>query len=269
MTTGALIFAFNNEHTDYVRMAAWCAQNIRRHLDIPVAVVTDCDDSTFLKSNFDVVIRAQAKSGGTRYFEDYAQTVTWNNAGRVDAYSLTPWDQTLVLDADYVVASDQLNQVLSMPQDFTCHRWANSVFGEQSFDQNNNWFGRPGMPMYWATVMMFRKSTVAQYIFDCMYMVRNNWQHSRDLYGIDRSTYRNDFALSIALGIVSGHTQSVDSIPWPLLTVLPSHQVEQVSQDRYIVTYHNDQNRARHFGVNGVDMHMMGKQQLETIIASN
>ncbi len=43
MTTGALIFAFNNEQTDYVAMAGWCARNIRRHLDIPVAIVTDCD----------------------------------------------------------------------------------------------------------------------------------------------------------------------------------------------------------------------------------
>jgi hypothetical protein len=269
MTTGALIFAFNNEQTDYVRMAAWSAQNIRRHLGIPVAVITDSTDSEFLKSNFDLVINAAAQSGGTRYFEDYAQTVTWHNAGRVDAYSLTPWDQTLVLDADYVVASNQLNQVLAMPQDFVCHRWANSVFGEQSFYQGNNWFGRPRMPMYWATVMMFRKSTMAEYIFDCMNMIRNNWQHYQDLYGIDRATYRNDVALSIARGIVSGHTQSVDTIPWLLLSVLPGHQVKQVSQDRYLVTYQNDQDCTMQSPCNGVDMHMMGKQQLEAIIASS
>lgn len=41
MTTGALIFAFNNEATDYVSMAAWSAKRIRHYLKIPVAVVTD------------------------------------------------------------------------------------------------------------------------------------------------------------------------------------------------------------------------------------
>ena len=41
MTTGALILAFNNEHTDYLAMAAWSADRIRQHLDIPVAVITD------------------------------------------------------------------------------------------------------------------------------------------------------------------------------------------------------------------------------------
>jgi hypothetical protein len=269
MTVGALIFAFNNEHTDYVRMAAWSAKNIRRHLGIPVAIVTDCIEHESIKTDFDVIINAAAKTGGTRYFEDYKQSVTWYNAGRVDAYDLSPWQQTLVLDADYVVAGDQLKRVLAMPQDFVCHRWAHSVDGDQNFHQGNNWFGRPSMPMYWATVMMFRRSSTAQYIFDCMNMIRNNWSHYRDLYGIDRSTYRNDYALSIALGIVSGHTQSVDTIPWALMTALPEHTIAQIDTDVYEVTYRDNQNRLRHFGFNGIDVHVMGKHHLEKLIAAS
>ena len=268
MTTGALIFAFNNEQTDYVSMAAWSAQNIRRHLGIPVAVVTNVPDHHMVKSSFDVVIDSAAESGGTRYFEDYGQTVTWYNAGRVDAYTLSPWDQTLVLDADYVVAGNQLSCVLDMPQAFACHRWAHSVGGEQNFYQGNNWFGQPSLPMYWATVMMFRRDSAAEYIFDCMNMVRHNWSHYRDLYGIDRATYRNDYALSIALGIVSGHTQTVTTIPWTLMTVLPEHQIQQIEQDHYQVTYQDNQNKKRHFGFNGIDMHMMCKQHLEALIAN-
>ena len=37
MTTGALIFAYNNDKINYVKMAAWTANNIKRHLKIPVA----------------------------------------------------------------------------------------------------------------------------------------------------------------------------------------------------------------------------------------
>ena len=54
MTTGALIFAFNNEEIDYVTMAAWSADNIHRHLDIPVCVVTDSDTTD---SRFDRIVR--------------------------------------------------------------------------------------------------------------------------------------------------------------------------------------------------------------------
>ena len=35
MTTGALIFARNNEQIDYESMARWSAKNIERHLGIP------------------------------------------------------------------------------------------------------------------------------------------------------------------------------------------------------------------------------------------
>lgn len=268
MTTGALIFAFNNEHTDYVRMAAWSADNIRRHLGIPVAVVTNDPEHELVKSSFDVVITADAESGGTRYFSDIGHSVTWYNAGRVDAYALSPWDQTLVLDADYVVAGDELKRVLAMPQSFACHRWSKSVDSDQNFYQGNNWFGRPAMPMYWATVMMFRRSPTAEYIFDCMNMVRCNWSHYRDLYGIDRATYRNDYALSIALGIVSGHTQVVDAIPWTLLTVLPEHQITSLEPDFYEVTYRDSHNRSKYLAFSGIDIHVMCKQHLENMIAN-
>lgn len=267
MTTGALIFAFNNEQTDYVAMAEWSAQRIRRHLNIPVAVVTDLDPGDPRVGGFDRVIAANATTGGTRWFEDYAATVSWHNAGRVDAYSLTPWDQTLVLDADYVVCSSNLQGLFTTDTDFLCHRFAWDVKTGKPLDSLNT-FGRYHMPMWWATVMMFRKSNTAQYIFDSMQMVRDNWQHYRDLYHIDRATYRNDFALSIALGIVSGHTGHVDAIPWDLASALPDTEIEQLDEDYFALEYVDVDRVSRTVGVSGTDFHAMGKAHLEKIIAA-
>jgi hypothetical protein len=268
MTTGALIFAFNNEQTDYLAMAEWSARRIRRHLDIPVAVVTDVGDANRNKA-FDQVIPAVSESGGTRWFEDYAATVSWYNAGRTDAYNLTPWDQTLVLDADYVVCSDQLKRVLELPQDFLAHR--NAIDAVRPYESFLESFGAGQFPMWWATVMMFRKSNTAQYIFDCMQMIRNNWQHYRDLYSIAEKNYRNDYALSIALGIVSGHTLAVDSIPWPLLSATPDTELtlQQHGQtELWHMKYRDQHNRPKTFGLFGQDFHAMGKSHLEKIIAS-
>lgn len=267
MTTGALIFAFNNEQTDYLAMARWSAKNIRRHLNIPVAVVTDRTGDSDVEG-FDRVICTEPSSGGTRYFEDYAATVTWHNASRVDAYSLSPWDRTLVLDADYVVASRALQNVLNADRDFMSYRWATDMTTGQELE-NLNTFGRYKMPMRWATVMMFRKSNTAQYIFDCMQMVKDNWQHYRDLYSIDKSTYRNDFALSIALGIVSGHTNHVDDISWPLMSVMPEHTVKQLDTDSYEITYKDADQKLNAVGWSGFDFHAMGKKHLENIIAAS
>ena len=270
MTTGALIFAFNNEATDYVRMAAWSAENIRRHLNIPVAVVTDADPADARLKGFDQVIHAKPDTGGTRWFEDYAHTVTWYNAGRVDAYNLTPWDHTLVLDADYVVACSDLKLILEYNTDFVCHRSAINM-NTGCFLKGLNVFGRHNMPMWWATVMMFRRSNTAQYIFDCMQMIRNNWEHYRALYGIDNKTYRNDFALSIALGIVSGHTGKVDEIPWPLLTVMPDTVLTKIAHqtDTYRITYCDTDNQLKYTQWHTTDFHAMGKQHLENIIATH
>jgi hypothetical protein len=265
MTTGALIFAFNNEEIDYVAMAAWSAKNIRRHLDIPTAIVTDADT---VPDVFEHVIRVPKTGTDTRYFEDVGSTVTWHNASRVDAYNLTPWDQTLVLDADYVVASNTLQNVLASPQDFICHDHAWDLTSTNDFSGLNR-FGQHNMPMWWATVMMFRKSNTAQYIFDSMHMVRENWQHYRDLYGIQNKTYRNDFALSIALGIVSGHTQHVDNITWPLASVLPEYRLECLDSDYYVVTYQDQLGTWKNMGWVGMDFHAMGKHHLGAIVEAS
>jgi hypothetical protein len=268
MTTGALIFAFNNEQTDYVRMAAWSAQNIRKHLDIPVAVVTDDVDNNLVRSEFDCVVAVPAESGGSRHFSDYKQTVTWHNAARTNAYELSPWDQTLVLDADYVVASDRLKSLFSIDSDFLCHKTAYDLSSGYPLD-NLNRFGSYNFPMWWATVMLFRRSNTAQYIFDSMTMIKQNWQHYRDLYSIGNGTYRNDFALSIALGIVSGHTLCVDSIPWHLASTLPEHTVSLLDRDYYQIDWQTSNGHRQYLGLAGTDMHVMGKLSLEKIVGSS
>jgi hypothetical protein len=266
MTTGALIFAFNNEQTDYVAMAAWSADRIRRHLNIPTAVITNCTDQAQL-GNFDQVIYADPISGGTRYFDDYKETITWYNAGRTDAYSLTPWDQTLVLDADYVVCSSELKNVLDMPQDFACHRLAWDMSCIDYFEGLNR-FGHHKFPMWWATVMMFRRGNISQYIFDCMNMVKQNWTHYKDLYHIQGPQYRNDYALGIALGIVSGHTLKVDNIPWSLASVLPEHELSQIGVDHFEIKF-QDQGQSKKMDWKDMDFHAMGKKHLGDIIANS
>jgi hypothetical protein len=264
MTRGALLFAFNNETTDYVSLAAWSADNIRRHLGLPVAVVTDQQDLL----GFDVVINTHSDSQNKRHFSDYNRAVTWHNTNRAMAYQLTPWDQTLVLDVDYVVASDKLTQLFDIDGDFLAHRWARDASGLNDFS-TLNWFGNYRMPQWWATVMFFKKSTMAAMIFDCMNMVRDNWQHYRDLYSVPKSTYRNDYALSIALNIVNGHVPYQGDIPWSLLSVMPNHQLCRVDQDKYTLQFVDKQkNQTKWVPMCNQDFHAMGKQNLEAMIGS-
>ena len=265
MTTGVLIFAYNNEHIDYLAMANWSAQNIRQHLNLPVCVVTDQVVPDSYK--FEQVVYATSSNQNSRWFADIDATVTWYNGNRSNAFELSPWDQTLVLDADYVVASDQLTQLLTIDQDFMCHGHAYDVSGQMSFDENN-FFGKHRMPMNWATVMLFRRTKTTELIFETMQMVRDNWDHYRNLYGILKSTYRNDFALSIAMNTVDGHTLSTPTIPWSLASVLPDHKLTQLDPDRYRVDFVTQDKKPRWITVTS-DFHAIGKKHLGDIIANS
>ena len=266
MTTGALIFAYNNEEVDYLAMAAWSAANIKRHLGIPVAVVTDTDVSRY--DCFDKIVVAETQADNYRYFHDYRKDVTWYNGNRMDAYNLTPWEQTLVLDADYVVAGNSLKTVLNSNQDFLAHRSAYDATGLFDFDAHN-YFGDYLMPMWWATVMMFRKSSRAQMIFDTMSMIKQNWAHYRRLYANSRETYRNDHALSIALHVVDGNTLEHPGIPWNLASLMPGYELSQMDIDHYRVDFVTQQGQRRWISIKGHDFHAMGKRQLGDIVANS
>jgi hypothetical protein len=173
----------------------------------------------------------------------------------------------LVLDADYVVATDQLRGVLDCDEDFLAHRWAYDVTGCNTFE-GLNYFGGVGMPQWWATVMVFNKSTQAKLIFETMAMIRDNWTHYRNIYKNSIPSYRNDHALSIALLIVNGHTLDHPNIPWQLASLTPEHRLTQIEQDRYRVDFVNSEGKARWLELRQ-DFHAMGKQQLGAIVASN
>ena len=264
LSQGVVIFAFNNEATDYIAMAAWSARNIRRHLNLPVAIVTD-NPKAAAEHEFEHIVVTAPDTGGSRHFADYGTTVTWHNAGRITAYELSPFDQTLVLDADYVIASDALLAVLTMPQQFAAFKDSLDVANLTNLDT----FGAYHMPMWWATVMMFRRGNISQFIFDSMQMIRNNWQHYRDLYGIHQSNYRNDYALSIALGLVAGSEQSVHKIFQPMVNVMPEHRLSFLEQDHYEVEYTNADGQLKNMSWRGMDFHAMGKKHLETIVAAH
>lgn len=265
MTRGALIFAFDNGAINYVKLAAWTAENIKRHLGIPVALVTDID-VVMASDAFDRVIISDRCEGNGRYFSDIKDTVPWHNKTRPDAYDLSPWDETLVLDADYVIASDQLQTLFGINRDFQAYRWTYDITNTSDFAEFN-YFGRYGMPMWWATVMYFRRSVATEYIFDTMKMVRDNWRHYCDLYASRRGSYRNDHALSIALNLINGHTQP-PGIPWSMASLVPDHRLKQIDVDRYRIDFIDTENRAKYIIVQNQDFHAMGKRDLGDIVAN-
>jgi hypothetical protein len=264
MTRGIVIFAYANELIDYVALAAWSTRNIHRHLGLPVCVITD-QTNIPVTYEFDQVIQVHKQENSSRYFADFKESGSWYNHDRMTAYALSPWDQTLVLDADYVVAGDQLKVLFDVDVDFLAHDHAYDVAGGKTFAQDN-WFGRWRMPMTWATVMRFNRGRTAGLIFDAMQMIRDNWTHYMYLYGVSNSAYRNDYALTIAQLIVNGQVLDWPCIPWSLATVLPEARLTRLADDHYRVDFQNASGQARWITLDQ-DFHAMGKKQLGELVA--
>jgi hypothetical protein len=75
--------------------------------------------------------------------------------------------------------------------------------------------------------------------------------------------------LSIALGVVNGHTLNYAGIPWELASLLPEHKLTQLYQDHYRVDFVNTNNKPQWITLKNQDFHAMGKQQLGEIVANN
>jgi hypothetical protein len=251
MTAGVMIFAFDSDHISYTTLARNLARRIARHLDLPVSVITDQSELQQC-TEFDHVIMAESAQNGIR------NQVPWKNLDRYRAYELSPYDQTLMLDADYLVCSDRLKILFDQDQDFLPMPRAFDVTSRRDYS-DLNFFGRHNMPSAWATVMYWRRSRTAEMIFGMMRMIQHNWAHYRDLFGISERRFRNDYAVAIACNTIMGHLGHWPAIPWPLANIESDCELNQLGPDSFSVGYHDQQGRSKHLILTGQDFHAMDK----------
>lgn len=220
MSTGAVIFAQNNGSTDYVKLANFCANRIKKYLDIPVTIVTDspgwleesCPDHIF-----ENIIVIPDEASYKKEFHDgslVSRPQTWKNLSRPRVYDLSPYDRTLVIDSDYVLNSSMLKVALNQDADFQIYKNSFDLSGWRDpapFTRLNSY----SIPFYWATVFIFEKNLVTEAFFNLVSYIKDNWLYFRVLYNIDADMFRNDFAFSIAIHIMNGKTNGQFAVELP------------------------------------------------------
>ena len=260
MKKGVLLFAYNNEECDYYTMAVATARRINHFLDLPVSIVTTKDyaypDPAIDQLIFQAPDNSNKKDG-----------LLWNNTGRFNAWTLTPYDETIVLDADYVVNSRKLLKVFDFYDDFCCHDKTSFLMIP---DAEQEYLSKLSLRSVWATVMYFKKTKRSRHIFQCMRMIQNNFQHYANIHNFVSATYRNDYSLTLALRIVNGHTDNKqDFIPWNLVHVGKSTRVihhenfDRVKNTEFLINYDNWKNnkiKKEYMIVKDMDFHMLNKE---------
>ena len=270
MSKGALLFAYNNPKTDYYSMAVATAKRIKHFLGIPVSLVTGTASIPNGKSPdsvFDKVLIEEPDNGNVK---DGAE---WLNKGRFHAWRLTPYDETLLIDVDYVVNSDKLLKVFDIYDDFMCHDTTSFLMVP---DAEQEYMSKFSFNTLWATIVVFKKNKRTRHIFQAMEMIQKNYDHYANLHNFIGGMYRNDYALTLALRIVNGHSDNKrDIIPWNLLhvgkntTVLHRQGFDDEFNTTFEVTYDNHKNgkiKKEYIYVKDTDFHMMNKGNFNNII---
>mgnify|MGYP000099950016 FL=1 len=250
MTRGVLIYAFNNGEIDYEAMARWNAKRIKRFLGLETTIISNSE---------------HASAGGTRTFEGVKSQ--WLNASRSNAWEDSPYDETIVIDADYIVNSDLLLKLFDSPQGFLIHQTVSDASGRNAF-RGQAHFGQLTFPQSWATVFYFNRDQYNKSIFDLVKTIKENYSHFAEIYKFAHKPFRNDYAFSIALGIVDGHiVNPTHSIPWPLATT--STDVKVSIENDVIHLQYKKGDRPVKSQVKGLDIHVMHKKSMEAISATS
>ena len=126
----------------------------------------------------------------------------------------------------------------------------------------------------WATAVAFKKSKRTEQIFNCLEMVQNNYDHYANIHNFIAGVYRNDYALTLALRIVNGHSVNpTDYIPWDLLHVGKNTSVYANTSDEYnteyTVMFDNWQRgkiRKEYITIKDMDFHVMNKDNFVELI---
>jgi hypothetical protein len=272
MSQGFLLFAHDNEKINYGALAVWCAKRIHRWLDRPVSLVADAVTIRKIRASgldLDVFDRVLTNSSETTQVKRYKdELLTFHNLDRSNAYDLSPYDETIIIDTDIIVQSTSLNRLWNSNHDMVFCRHTRSVFGHSHPDLE--YVSTYGIDFFWATEFYFRKGEEAKVFFETCKWIRDNYGWFARVYAFDPNLMRNDFVWSIAVHQLGGkdHSNWAAQMPWPLFFTTNWGYVEELSDDSVVLSHWIDTAKDTFdvCRVNSKDVHVMNKQSLQTFV---
>ncbi len=276
MSKGAFLIARNNGHIDYLKQAVFLAKRIKKYLNIPVTVATDSIkylETTFGVEDFDKVIQLEyTAEANQRYYFDGAlskKTASFKNNNRASVYDLTPYDETLLMDTDYIISNNLLKSCFNSTSDFMLYKKSNDIAkvrDESEFDNISN----TSVDFYWATVVFFRKTETNKMFFDLVTHIEQEWNHYRRVYQITSNLFRNDFAFSIAIHMLNGFQPGnfAQQLPGSMLYTTDRDVLWSLTDDKMLFLVEKKDYLGEYTALKtqGQTIHVMNKISLNRII---
>ena len=279
MSKGIIIFAQNNEYVNYAETACACAGLARKNLSLfdEICLITNTEtleqNETLINEYFDrIIVTNSFQPDNRRLFKDTTdktEYASFKNMSRSEVYELSPYDETLVIDGDYFIMNDVLDQVWNSENDLMINCHYRDVSGRHK--EHIEYIDNFSIPMYWATVVYFKKSDYAENLFTLISHIKHNYKYYYYLYNCSGSLYRNDFAFSMALHILNGSVAfDVPSLPIRYLNnSFDIDDIFRVNSHNDIIMYCADAERITEHILSrftNTDLHIMNKKAIARFI---
>ena len=235
---GIIAFANNTPQVDYVKIAEQTLKVASHILGLPYTIISDTDNDTNNK----------------RYNIDTGEFIPWRNSNRYWVYEQSPYDETLVVDADYLILDQNLLKIFSQQWDYLLQRHSTALTQNLPAVMGPN-----SLPFVWGTVFAFRKTPRAKLFFDLIGRVQTNYNYYQLLFNIQERNYRNDHAFAIADILLNGYSIATTTIPGPMVTVDQVINSIQIKDNQLVI---KDSNRA--YVVPRTNLHIMSKAYLQS-----
>jgi hypothetical protein len=276
MSQGAVLIARNNTEVDYIKQAVFCAKRIIHFLNIPVSLITDNTD--YLEKNykdhpFDKVITVNNNTDYSyKKYHDGAFTrkkLEFKNTNRSSVYDLSPYDETLVLDTDFILANDVFKHCFEQQNDFLIYSDAFELSNVRNLNEFK-FISEVGPKFYWATCIFFRKTELNKIFFDLVSHIQENWSHYRNIYRLHSTVFRNDWAFSIAIHIVNGYTENnfANKMPGTMFYTTDRDLLIELKENNFLFLLQTHEESTEYFPakIKNSNIHVMNKYSLNRVI---
>ena len=275
---GAIFFAYNNEQLDYIKLACLSAASVKKHLNLPCTLITDKTSLKYSDKDLhnifnNIIIKEKINTPNVRKYNDtpYASfTAQFENLNKHTIFELSPYDQTILFDVDFLVNNAILNLAFDVNSPIQLYRNAQTLKNTEPDYNLDRRLNDAGIPLYWSTVIYFDKSPTSNMFFDMWAHVKENYDYYQSLYKFPAGLYRTDFAVSISMHLLKGFNDCIDHI----FTELPGSPMKYMSykddianvDGSGIIFFANNYEEEWHNILTyseGENLHMMNKRAIE------
>jgi hypothetical protein len=276
MSQGALLIARNNSEIDYIKQAVYLAKRIRKYVDLPTSIITD--NKNYLINNYDYTVFDQiieVANDSNYTFKRYndgtftRKRLEFKNTSRSCAFDLTPYDETLLLDTDFIVSTDLFKQCFLQKHDFLLYKNGFEFSGWRDLSEFD-YISETGPEFYWATVVFFRKTETNKIFFNLLQHIQENWAHYKNLYQLTTGVFRNDHAFSIAIHTMNGYKSGnfAKEMPGTLFYTTDRDLVLEINDNEFLFLIEKETENNNYFPVKikNSNVHIMNKFSLGRVI---